>query len=174
MNLILRMLRVLIGAVRRGGLQPLDESVVTFRVLPNDLDVFWHMNNGRYPSIMDLGRLDLITRVGLTRFMFTHRWFPLVAASNLRFRRPLKPFQKYQLKTRIAYWDDKWFYLEQRFIRRGELIAVGWIKALMRGPKGNVDTKTIFSAIGFEPNRPAMPETVAHWLALEQSKQQID
>mgnify|MGYP003290859366 CR=1 FL=1 len=41
--------------VRRGVL---DDSRVCFRVLPNDCDVNLHMNNGRYWTIMDLGRAD--------------------------------------------------------------------------------------------------------------------
>ena len=32
------------------------------RVLPNDLDLLWHMNNGRYLSLMDQGRVDLMVR----------------------------------------------------------------------------------------------------------------
>jgi acyl-CoA thioesterase FadM len=66
-NLLLRLLATLIGARRRSPLGPLDESVMTLRVLPTDVDANLHMNNGRYLSIMDLGRFDLTVRNGLLR-----------------------------------------------------------------------------------------------------------
>ena len=60
----LRLLRVVLTARRRGALGPLAESVLSFRVMPSDLDVNLHMNNGRYLSFMDLGRLHLVAQVG--------------------------------------------------------------------------------------------------------------
>ncbi len=65
MNLFFRLLRLLLTARWRGRLGPLDESVLKLRVWPVDLDVNLHMNNGRYLSVMDLGRVDVILRTGL-------------------------------------------------------------------------------------------------------------
>lgn len=166
MNLLLRMWLVFLGALRRPRLQPLDTSVLALRVWLNDLDVFGHMNNGRYPSIMDLGRLDLITRIGLSKAMVRQRWFPLVAASSLRFRRPLQPFQRYELHTRMVCWDEKWFYLEQRFQRGDQLIAIGWIKGLIRGPRGNIATANVMAEIGYDGASPPMPAKVQRWEAM--------
>jgi acyl-CoA thioesterase FadM len=53
---------VLIATLRRGPLDLLGESVVRFRVWPGDLDFNLHMNNGRYLTLMGLGRLDLMAR----------------------------------------------------------------------------------------------------------------
>lgn len=170
MNLFFRMFLIGWLARRRPPLTPVEESRVWFRVLPNDLDVFGHMNNSRYLAIMDLGRLDLITRMGLSRFMLTRRWMPLVAASRLRHRRSLNLLQRYELVTRMVYWDDKWFYLEQRFERAGELHAVGWIKGLIRGPQGNIATAEVLTAVGYRGARPDMPRSLALWLDLEQAK----
>lgn len=39
-----------------------------------------------------------------------------VAASSIRFRRSLELFQKVVLKTRVLFWDEKAFYMEQRFV----------------------------------------------------------
>ena len=68
MNLIFRLLKTLLlyllRPTRRGILE---ESVVRFRVWPNDLDTNLHMNNGRYLTLMDLGRLDLLLRNGSVR-----------------------------------------------------------------------------------------------------------
>ena len=54
MNLYLRLILLLFriqGLPRRGLF---DASRVSFRVLPNDCDLNFHMNNGRYLTFMDL------------------------------------------------------------------------------------------------------------------------
>lgn len=67
MNLIFRLIRVIVHAVFREKLGPFDESKVNFRVLPNDLDLNFHMNNGRYLTLMDLGRIDYFVRCGIAK-----------------------------------------------------------------------------------------------------------
>jgi hypothetical protein len=64
MNLYLRLICVLwkIWRLPRKGV--FDESRVTFRVLPTDCDVNFHLNNGRYLAFMDLGRLHLTAQIG--------------------------------------------------------------------------------------------------------------
>jgi acyl-CoA thioesterase FadM len=106
------------------------------------------MNNGRYLTIMDLGRLDLMFRTGLGRVILKRRWRPMVGTAVIRYRRGLAPFERYELKTRIASWDDKWFWLEQRFERSGEVVAVGVLKGLFRDRTGNVATADVLDRLG--------------------------
>src|SRR4051812_35281882 len=104
---LLRMLRIIATARGRGRLAVHGESVLRFRVMPGDLDINLHMNNGRYLSIMDLGRLDIILRSGIHRPMLRRRWTPLVGSETIRFRRSLTLFQRYELHSRLVGWDDK-------------------------------------------------------------------
>jgi len=147
----------------RTPLEPLGISVLHFRVWPNDLDVNIHMNNGRFLSIMDLGRFDLSFRTGLGRAMLKHRWKPLVGALSMRYRRGLDPFERYELHTRLLGWDAKWFYLEQRFLKGGELAAEGLVKALFRGSHGNVSTSEVVDRMGYKGPEPELPEAVRRW-----------
>ena len=55
MNLYLRLLLLLLRIWRLPRRGVLDESRAAFHVLPNDCDINFHMNNGRYLSFMDLG-----------------------------------------------------------------------------------------------------------------------
>jgi len=64
MNLIFRMIRVFFMARRRSRVHPLAETSLTFMVWPSDVDVLIHMNNGRYLTLMDLGRVDASLRNG--------------------------------------------------------------------------------------------------------------
>ncbi len=154
---LFRLLRVVATARGRGRIGPLDECVLGFRVMPADLDVNRHMNNGRYLQLMDLGRFDYIIRAGVFRELRRKRWMPLVGSETIRFRRSLPLFRTYRLHTRLVYWDDKWFFFEQRFTSRGELIASALVKGLLRGPGGNVSPVEALAAGG---HRLAAPEPV--------------
>ncbi|MFZ5876302.1 MAG: thioesterase family protein [Nitrospirota bacterium] len=166
MNLFVRMIRVLVAAVFGARLAPLDESAVRFRVWPNDLDINLHMNNGRYLTIMDLGRLDLMLRAGLGRAIVTRGWRPMVGTAVIRYRRGLAAFERCTLKTRIVSWDDKWFWLEQRFERDGDVVAVGVIKGLFRAPGGNVSTAEVLALLGVTDS-PRTPEGILPWQRAE-------
>ncbi len=163
MNLVLRLLRVLLASLAGRRLTPLDESVVAFRVWANDLDTNLHMNNGRYLTIMDLGRLDLIVRSGLGAVMLRRRWRPMVGSAMMWFRRSLAPFDRYALKTRVVCWNEKWFWIEQRFERAGDVVAVGAVKGLFRGPSGNVPTSEVLALLGVTDPPGDLPDWILAW-----------
>src|SRR5688500_19098494 len=79
----------------------------------HEIDTSLHMNNGRYWTLMDLGRADLMIRSGLWRAVVKHRWLPVVSAAMIRFRRELRLFRPFSLKTRIVTWADTWVVIEQ-------------------------------------------------------------
>lgn len=128
-------------------MQPLDTSVITLHVLLNDLDLNWHMNNGRFLTIMDLGRMDLLKRTGTLEMAIKNKWMPIVGSATIDFKRPLKLWQKYELHTRICGWDEKWLYIEHVFYSRDKLIAKGQIKGLLRGKGGNILPQSIMDKI---------------------------
>lgn len=163
MNLIFRFLRVLLAGLRRSRLCLLEESSVRFRVLPNDLDVNIHMNNGRYLALMDLGRMDLIARMGILGPMLRRRWRPVVGSLMTRFRRPLNPFQNYDLQTRVLGWDEKWFYMEQRFERGGETAAIAIVKGLFLCPDGRVSPAEVVALTDEAIDSPPLPAAIAEW-----------
>lgn len=164
MTLALRYLYAALVALWRSRLDVLGESRVSMRVWPWDLDVNMHLNNGRFLSLMDLGRVDLIVRTGLLRMILRDRWFPVVGAATVRFRRPLNPFQRFDLTTRVVGWDEKWVYLEHRFECGGKVAALGYIQALFRSPAGNVPVEALLEAVGrsgeVSPPLPAAAEAL--------------
>ena len=168
MNLIFRLLRVLLCSLFGRRLDIMDVSVVNFRVWLNDLDFNGHMNNGRYMTIMDLGRLDLIFRAGFGRKILTGRWQPIVASCTIRFRRSLRPLQKYQLHSRLLCWDDKWFIVEQRFMVQERPVAIAYIKGLFKGHKGeNISPQDVLLQAGHVGDSPPFPDAVQLWLQAE-------
>jgi acyl-CoA thioesterase FadM len=168
-NLILRLLYVLLGSLRRPRLGPADESVIRLVVLPNDLDTNLHLNNGRYLTLMDLGRVDLLVRLGVVREMRRRRWGGVVASSTVRFRRPLNLFQRFDLHTRLLCWDDRWFYMEHRMVRRGETAAVAIVKARFMAADGRrLAPDEVVAATAHAMPSPPMPPGVRDWVQAEE------
>src|SRR3712207_1874095 len=117
MNLWLRLLHLIIASFVRPRLDAVrDVSRLAFRVWPHDLDTSLHMNNGRYWTLMDLGRTDIMIRSGLWRPILRHGWVPVVNAGQIRFRRELRPFRPFTLESRILTWTDTHVVMEHRLV----------------------------------------------------------
>lgn len=162
MNLWLRMLWVVLTGFFRPRMHPMDESVLHFRVWPDDLDVNFHVNNGRYLTYMDLGRLDLILRSGMWRTMVGKRWNPVVGSAQVRFRRALKLGEPFTLRTRALAWDKRWVFLEHRLESRGRTACLALVKAAFVGPDGLVSSQELTEALQVD-HAPELPPAVRAW-----------
>jgi acyl-CoA thioesterase FadM len=180
MNLWFRLMWVLLTARRRGRLSlPGETSMLSFRVWLHDLDPSIHMNNGRYLTLMDLGRLDVLVRSGLWRLVLHNRWTPIASAITIRFQRELRPFQKFRLETRLLCWDSTLVVMEQTFIidggpRDGQAAARALFKGGLydRKEKKFVEIARLMSLLGVsEISPPATPEVEAFLQADNQLKQ---
>jgi acyl-CoA thioesterase FadM len=170
MNLFVRMLLVLLRAAGAPRTGPLEPTALGMRVWPTDLDVNLHMNNGRLLSVLDLGRVDLMARMGGLGVVLRRRWQPVVAGIVVRYRRPLGPFRRFRLTTRLIGWDDRWFFMEQRVeTPDGRIAALAVVRAAMRRAGGGVVTpQETFAAIGARADAPALPDELARLFAAEQ------
>ncbi|MCW8956771.1 MAG: thioesterase family protein [Gammaproteobacteria bacterium] len=160
MRLRLRLLLLTLFSFWKKPLNVLDESVLNLRVLPNDIDIT-KITNDRFIALMDLGRMDIAFRVGLLKSMIKNKWVPLATFATIRFRYPLRVFQKYQLRTRILWWDEATFYFEQIFERKGRVVASGSVSATLLGSNGPISSKEILAAIGQPVTKPNEPIFVA-------------
>jgi len=166
MNLYLRLFILLfrlIGLPRKGLFE---ESRVAFRVLPNDCDINFHMNNGRYLAFMDLGRVHLMAQLRLLGVIVRNKWQPMLAAAEIDFLRQIAPFQKFDLVTRLVTWDDKYAYMEQRFESAGVLCAHAYVKGLFLDARGRVANSTVVAELGFTGAPPPFPEKLRIWARL--------
>jgi len=132
----------------------LETLVVPLRIWPDDLDVYGHVNNGRFLTLMDQGRYDSLVRTGLGRALLAHRMKPLVAGATIEFRRELKAFQSASLHSRIAGWDDQALYFEHRLERGGQLCAHGLVRLVTKQGRRTVPPAECFALIGFHEPSP--------------------
>ena len=131
MNLYIRLFFVLLLSRFKSAVSVFEEFSTEHRVWPNDLDVLGHMNNGRYFTITDLARIEMLIRAGVWREMRKHGIYPVMAGETIQFRRSLMPFQKYSIITHTLGWDDKFIYVEHRFVSRGETYALAIVRTRM-------------------------------------------
>lgn len=172
MNLYLRLLRILflLPFVRKRGL--LEASRVSFRVWPTDCDINMHLNNGRYLVFMDLGRVHLLGQVNLWRTLRKRGWFPVLAGVEINYIRPINPLQKFDLVTRLLAWDERYFYIEQRFEVGRRLCASALVKGVFLAGRARVDNVEVLQAVAPGFASPAIPAMIRHWSALTDLKKQ--
>jgi acyl-CoA thioesterase FadM len=157
MNLIFRMIffsilsvfreRLIIGKIK---------SRLTLHVLPNDLDINFHMNNGRYLTLCDLSRIDMFIRTGLMKSIIKRKWMPLIAHHTMTYKKPLGLFERFDLLLELTHWDEKYFYMNHTFVVGEVVVAEGTSKGCLyaRG-KGVISPEQVIAAVNQDnPNRP--------------------
>ena len=167
MVVLLRFLFAIFKSRFRTRLGILDECVITMRVWPNDVDLNMHMNSGRYLSMMDIGRVEILARTRMLRPALKRGWRPLVSATLIRYKKSLLPFERFTVRSRVVCWDEKWIYFEHILERRGEVAAHAYVRGLLRGKSGNVKPHELLELAGVPSMQsPEMPEAVAAWKAM--------
>ena len=170
MNVIWRTLLVMLGARRRvrreGHLPPTGIGRVRLTTLPTDLDILLHMNNGRYLSLFDLGRWDLLVRTGLFDVMKQRGWYAVVSSETVTFRKSLELWKRFDVESRMIGHDDKAVYLEHRAVVDGEVYARAIIRArMMKRSGGTLSHEELFAAVGRPEGIPEVQEWVHEWAA---------
>lgn len=161
MNLWLRLVWVMLSALWRPALDPRGGvSSVRFRVWPHDIDLNLHMNNGRYLTIMDLGRIDFVLRTGLWRPLWQQSWSPIIGAAAIRFRRELRPFERFHVVTRLVAWNETSAVMEQTFLTEERRVAArALVKAgfYARADRAYVTVRRVVEALGVSPEEAESP-----------------
>jgi acyl-CoA thioesterase FadM len=128
------------------------------------------MNNGRYLTFMDLGRVHLTSQSGLLRVALRQRWMPVLAAAEITYIRSLKPFERFDLVTRLLTWDDKYVYLEQLFEREGVVYAHAYVKGVFLSRGARISNDELLRAIGYDGAPPPFNEALQRWVEMTASK----
>ena len=164
---ILRYAKVFLRLGGRPKVDLRDDSTISFRVWPNDLDLNGHLTNSRYFALMDAARYDMVIRSGTYDVWRRNGWFPVVASQRIRFRKSLRPWTKYVIRTRTLGVDERDLYIAQSFERDGEVFAEATIRAAILSKEGRVPTKELMAASGWKGPLPELPERVKLWVKSE-------
>ena len=150
----------------------LEADVLETRVWPNDVDFNFHLNNARYLSVMDYGRVRLLARTGLLKPALKARWAPVVGGVWITYRRSLHLWKRYRLSTRLVCWDERWFYFEQIFTGDDGLAAVGWVKGALLEKAGAVMPQRVMDLMEMGIVSPPLSDAIQELNRLTREKLQ--
>ena len=158
-----RIFKMLAVAKRAPKIGVMDESILKMRVWPGDIDVFKELNNGRHLTMMDFGRFDLAARNGLLKLIKDKSWGLAVAGASVRYRHRLYLFDKFELHTRVAGFDERWFYFHQEIKRGDKIHSSALIRTAVTSKNGIVNIYDVIQELGIEIEKKPLPEWVKAW-----------
>lgn len=167
----LRMMKEIIKNRKAPPLAFDEVHVSLHRVWLSDIDQFIELNNGRTLMLYDLGRVPMGLRVGLSGAMRSNRWGMAVAGACVRYRRRLRPFEKFEMRTRGLGWDERFFYIDQQIWKQdGECANHAVFRTAVTDRNGIVPTAKVIAAIDSNAENKALPDWVQDWLEAEDNR----
>ncbi|RXW19049.1 hypothetical protein EST38_g6813 [Candolleomyces aberdarensis] len=82
----------------------------------DESDFNGHLSNSSYPKTLDAARFKAAIEMFPMLFRETG-WIPL-AGTHFHFIREIPILASYEVRSRIAAWDSKWFYIIHRFVSK--------------------------------------------------------
>lgn len=135
---------------------------------PWDLDPWMELNNGRTLTLYDLGRMPFSTRTGMIPTLRARGWGMTVAGSTPRYRRRVRMFHGFEMRTRLIGWDRRFLYSEQSMWRQDEALNHILLRLAIIGPDGILPPEELIAAMGHARcESPALPGWVQAWVAAE-------
>lgn len=162
----------MIPAAARGLTQPriiASQPVSShFRVLPHDIDIDLHLNNGRYLQIIDVNRMEFLLRNGVLKILLDFRWKPILGSTTIQFRRELRLWDQAIASTRLTGWDSRWVYLEHRIETLvGQPVAIAMAKVGFRSKGAWAPVESLRAALPIPLPEMVLPPHVEAWRELD-------
>ena len=84
--------------------------------------------------------------------------YPVVTTQTISYRKSLELGERYEIETRIAGYDERQVYIEQRFVRDGEVTARAFVAGRFLRDRGGVVTMAELGEVtGVDVVGPAHP-----------------
>lgn len=141
-----------------------------FRVGFADIDFNMHINNARYMVFMERARWDHPVQTNTWDIMFKEKLNFIVAGIEMGYIRELRFGKAFEVETSYLGWDEKYLYLEQRFVADGKIHAYGLVKAVFLQKGKLADPSNVASLLEIETAPDALPEHMELWKSLATAK----
>lgn len=112
----LRLARMLATARSRGRYRMGEESRLSFRCLPTDIDTNLHLNNARYMMLADVGRIDIFARAGLIALARRRGWAPMMGGLQAVYVREIKLWKRFEVVSTVETWEGTQVIGHHRFV----------------------------------------------------------
>ncbi len=161
----------LLAARRMPPMNPLELHVSQHRCRLVDIDIYMEMNNGRILTLYEMGRFQAAVRMGLLTLLKKERWGLTVAGTSIRYRKRITPFEKYEVRTKIATWDERFVYIEQGMYKmNGECASNVLLRTAVVEKGRSVPTDVLVAALGITEPRPEPAPWVQNWIDAEATR----
>ncbi|MCJ1427312.1 hypothetical protein MMC29_005215, partial [Sticta canariensis] len=132
------------SSVAPDGPATLFQPIVTSSRAPLfECDYNFHKSNSTFFADLDVTRIHLLARLfrkGITKLRKTPemvcgpdgvpakggKLMVILGGTHCSFRREIKPFQAYEMWSRILAWDQKWIYVVTHFVKPGSAKPQGY------------------------------------------------
>jgi acyl-CoA thioesterase FadM len=150
MNLYFRLVLTIIRALLSKRIRCDENTVSKWRVLPNDIDAYGHMNNGRYLTLISLAAIEAVIRTGLLKSSLKRGYLFIWDQSQVRWQRPLKLFEKFTIEVQMLYCEGKYLYATGIFVKtNGKIAAEIHYRCCLKSRKGeDLDAREILAMDG--------------------------
>lgn len=121
---------------QRHGVDAIFQPIVTTSRSPLlECDFNGHKSNSTFYSDLDVNRMHLFGALfkevispaakpsagqGLGKLILA------LGGVSCTFKREIKPYQKYQIWSRVLAWDEKWMYIASYFVKDGVILPTGY------------------------------------------------
>ncbi|KAI9316355.1 hypothetical protein BX666DRAFT_1858973 [Dichotomocladium elegans] len=159
------LLRSLVKQANVRNLEPRELFAVvsqSHRCLYDDIDYNQHMVCLTFNKILDFGRIQLLYTI-IPRVMMEpgHNIFCHNAGVLTLFRKKeIRPLSTYAMQTRVWTWDDKWLWLQHRFVLPdGGVAAMAVSKVVFKRVSGKtVPPAQVLELCGHQLDCPTIQE----------------
>ncbi|XP_046678738.1 protein THEM6 [Homalodisca vitripennis] len=165
---------VVIGRLFEKRVKITDPTTIYGFCFTQDLDIAGrHMNNARFVRDLDFSRFHFYDRTGLYAEMRRRHTDAVQAATSIRYRRVIPIFTFYKIESQLLYWDEKAFYVEQRFVtpHDGFVRAAVLSKQVMLRARADEMVTTL---CGGQVEKPALTPDLDLWIkSMEASSERL-
>jgi acyl-CoA thioesterase FadM len=154
-----RMARAALTQRRRGPYHLGEESRLSFRCLPTDIDPNLHLNNARYMMLADVGRIALYIRLGLFSRVNRRRWATMMGGLQSVYVREIRLWKRFDIVSSLDTFEDLQLIGRHRFVlENGETAALVTTTAGVydRDERRFVPIGEVMEVLG-EPGEPPRP-----------------
>lgn len=170
MNLYFRLIWIVFRSLFKPQIDFSDKVALKLWILPNDLDINRHLNNGRYLTILDFGSIDLFLRSGVLFRAIRNGFKPMIGGLIVTYRKSLSLFERYTLTMQLEAWDDRWNYFKFEFEKlNGQLSAAGYFKGAFVSKHGLVPNRVADEIFGYKRGSCVLPPAVENWIEAERN-----
>ena len=168
MNLYFRLIWIIIRSLFKSRIDFADKISLTLHIMPNDLDINRHLNNGRYLTLLDLASIEFFIRSGVLKHAIRQGFRPMIGGLMVTYRKGLSLFERCTLTMQMEAWNERWNYFRFEFKNSdGLLSATGYIKGAFVSKKGIIPNKVADEIFGHERGDCTLPPAITHWIESE-------